>query len=127
MDKEGTKGYGLAYKKMFEKCSADYSNFEIGNSLKGIVLDWSDAEVAGLRAAAIGEDLTRKVLKGCKVHWNRSWQLVRDQVASSSSKPYLEKLLLQLQTFQLVIKLVLCGVHHACSLLGTVKNLTSDQ
>ena len=65
MDK-GAKGYGLAY-KMYDKCSADYSNFEIGNSLKGVVLDWSDAEVAGLRAA-IGEDLTRKLLKGCQVH-----------------------------------------------------------
>lgn len=34
LDKEGAKGYGLAYKKMFEKCSTDHSDFEVGKSLK---------------------------------------------------------------------------------------------
>lgn len=66
LDKEGAKGYGLAYKKMFEKCS-DYPDFEVGKSLNGVVTDWSDAEIAGLRRA-IGEDLGKKLLKGCQVH-----------------------------------------------------------
>ena len=135
MDKEGAKGYGLAYKKMFDKCSADYSNFEIGNSLKGVVLDWSDAEVAGLRVV-IGEDLTRKLLKGCKVHWNRSWQRVRDRVASSSNKPYEKEIFGKIASsitnlpddHQVTTALeVLCGMCRACSLLRTVKNLTSDE
>ena len=31
LDKEGAIGYGLAYKKMFEKCSTDYPEFELGS------------------------------------------------------------------------------------------------
>ena len=87
LDREGAKGHGLAYKKMFEHCSAEYSEFEVGKSLKVVVIDWSDTEVARLRGA-IGEDLARKLLKGCKVHWNHSWQRVRDRVASSTDKTF---------------------------------------
>jgi hypothetical protein len=45
LDKEGAKGYGLAYKKMFDKCFTDHSNFEVGKSPKGVDTDWSDAEI----------------------------------------------------------------------------------
>ena len=74
---KGAKEYGLAYKKTFEKYSTDHSDFEVGKSLKGVATDWNDAEIAGLRGA-IGDDLGKKLLKGCQVHWNRSWQRVRD-------------------------------------------------
>jgi hypothetical protein len=89
LDKEGAKEYGLAYKKMFNKCCTDHFNFEvaIGKSLKGVVTDWSDGEIAGQRGA-IGDDLGKKLLKGCQVHWNRSWQRVRDRIASSSDKTF---------------------------------------
>ena len=94
LDKEGAKGYGLAYKKMFEKCS-DYPEFDVRKSLKGVVTDWSDAEIARLRSA-VGENLGSKLLKGCQVHWNRSWQRVRDRIISSNDKlQYLERLHLQ--------------------------------
>ena len=33
LDKEGAKGYSLAYKKVFEKCSSDYPELEVGKSL----------------------------------------------------------------------------------------------
>lgn len=33
LDKEGAKGYGLAYRKMLEKCSTDYPEFEVGMAL----------------------------------------------------------------------------------------------
>ena len=48
------------HKKMFDKSSTEHSEFEVGKSLKGIVTDWSDAEVAGLQGA-IGEDLRKKL------------------------------------------------------------------
>jgi hypothetical protein len=87
LDKERAKGYGLAYKNMFDKCCTDHSNFEVGKSLKGVVTDWSNAEIVGQRGA-IGDDLGKKLLKGCQVHWNRSWQRVRDRIASLSEKAF---------------------------------------
>ena len=135
LDKEGSKGYGLAYKKMFEKCSSDYPEFEVGKSLKGVVTDWSDAEIAGLRSA-VGEDLGSKLLKGCQVHWNRSWQRVRDRIVSSNDK------LLERAVFgkiaSSIVKLpvgrqvtaafeVLCGIRCPKSLLGIVKSLTVEE
>jgi hypothetical protein len=87
LHEEGAKQYGLAYKKMFDICSTDHSNFEVGKSLKGVVTDWSDAEITGQRGA-IGDDLGKTLLKGCQVHWNRSWQHVRDRISSSSDKAF---------------------------------------
>ena len=135
LDKEGAKGYGLAYGKMFQKCSDDYSEFEVGKSLKGVVTDWSDAEIAGLRGA-IGEDMTKKLLKGCQVHWNRSWQRVRDRVTSSTDKPFERALFGKIASS--IVKLpvgrqvtvafeVLCGIRCAKSLIGIVKSLTVDE
>ena len=120
---------------MFENCSAEYSEFEVGKSLKGVVIDWSDAEVAGLRGA-IGEDLARKLLKGCKVHWNRSWQWVRDRVASSTNKTFEKAVFGKIASSIVTLPAghqvttafeVLCGIHCASSLLGIVKNLTVDE
>ena len=42
-------------------------NFELGETLLGIVVDWSDAEINGL-GQAVGKDLATKLLCGCKVH-----------------------------------------------------------
>ena len=135
LDREGAKGYGLAYKKIFENYSAEYSEFEVGKSLKGVVIDWSDAEVAGLRGA-IGEDLAWKLLKGCKVHWNHSWQQVRDRVASSTDKTFEKAVFGKIASSIVTLPAgrqvttafeVLRGIHCASSLLGIVKNLTVDE
>jgi len=36
-------------------------------TLVGVVTDWSDAEINGLRMA-VGKETAEKLLKGCKVH-----------------------------------------------------------
>ena len=51
----------------------------------GIVVVWSDAEIGGLNSA-LGREKARAILEGCQVHWTRSWQRVRDHVASSNNK-----------------------------------------
>jgi 5,10-methylene-tetrahydrofolate dehydrogenase/methenyl tetrahydrofolate cyclohydrolase len=54
--------------------------------LLGIVVDWLDAEIKGL-GNAVGKELAITLLKGnCKVHWTRSWQRVRDRVATTKDK-----------------------------------------
>ena len=67
--------YGLGFKKLFEQCRQADSDFAIGETLLGIVTDWSDAEIKGLKNA-IGQETAAKLLRGCKVHWLRSFQRV---------------------------------------------------
>ena len=88
MDKQGKSAYQLAFSKTFTKCKADNPNFELGRSLLGV---WSDAEIQGL-GGAVGPDIARRLLKGCSVHWSRSWQRVRNQVLGSSNKECEKKL-----------------------------------
>lgn len=85
MDKQDANAYALAYSKTFLKCKSVLDDFEIGKTLLGIVVDWSDAEIKGL-GKAVGKDLAVTLLKGCKVHWTRSWQRVRDRILSSQDK-----------------------------------------
>ena len=56
-----------------------------GTTLTGVVTDWSDAEIRGL-GEAIGRETAQALLKGCKVHWSRSWQHMRDRIATSGEK-----------------------------------------
>ena len=54
----------------------------MGGTLLGIVVDWSDAEVKGLKAA-IGDELASELLRGCLVHWGRSLVRIRKRAVSS--------------------------------------------
>jgi len=45
----------------------------------GVVVDWSDAQCNGLRLA-LGKELADELLRGCEVHWNRSYQRVSEKV-----------------------------------------------
>ena len=84
-NKESSEFYQLAFKLMLETCQKEYPDFKVGESLKGIIFDWSDTEAKGLHDV-IGEDTTELVLKGCNVHWIRSYQRVAERVNSSVSK-----------------------------------------
>ena len=43
--REDHNAYALGLRKTFEKCKRDHQEFELGKSLLGIVIDWSDAKV----------------------------------------------------------------------------------
>jgi len=45
-NKESSKFHHLAFKLMFDTC---HHHFKVGESLKGIIVDWSDTESKGLR------------------------------------------------------------------------------
>ena len=47
-------------------------------------MDWSDAQVNGLKAA-IGDSQATSLMKGCKVYWIRSCQHLADKVTSNKS------------------------------------------
>ena len=84
--KQGAKAYALVFRKSFAKCEEDHPTFQPGTTLTGVVTDWSDAEIRGL-GEAIGRETAQALLKGCKVHWSRSWQCMRDRIATSGDKP----------------------------------------
>ena len=84
-NKESSELYCLVFKLMFDTCQQEHSHFKVGETLKGIIVDWSDTESKGLREV-IGEETAELVLKGCSVHWIRSYQRVTERVYCSVSK-----------------------------------------
>ena len=66
MTKLDANAYGQAFQAIFSSVQQDHPGFSVGNTLLGVNVDWSDAQVKGLKKA-IGESLTEKVLKGCQV------------------------------------------------------------
>ena len=61
---------GEAYKQcftaMFEKVKEGHENFKVGVTLKGIIVDWSDAQLAGLKDVVIDE-VASSGTKSCQV------------------------------------------------------------
>ena len=43
---------------------ADYPKFTVGKTLYGMIVDWSDAQIRGLKEA-FGSELAMEVIKGC--------------------------------------------------------------
>ena len=80
MDKQDANAHALAFRKTFDACKESYPDFSVGSTLLGVVVDWSDAEIQGL-AKAVGRELANELLRGCNVHWARSWQRVRNNKA----------------------------------------------
>ena len=58
---------------MFRMCHDRYLNFKVGETLKGVIMDWSDAEARGLREA-VGDETAESILRGCNVHYIKGWQ-----------------------------------------------------
>ena len=49
-----TNKLAFCFQQMLDKCIKDKSEFGVGKTLLGVVIDWSDAEADGLRLA-VGE------------------------------------------------------------------------
>ena len=116
---------------MFGTCRENHPDFELGNSLGAIVLDWSDAKINGLKEA-IGDKLATSLVKGFKVHWMRSCQKVANKVASPQNKEQEKSVFLRIarkiQTLNSAIESIacfeaLCGVQTVTQLLEKLPNI----
>ena len=119
-NKEDANFYKKAFELMFQVCQKDYQNFKVGNTLRGIVIDWSDTEAKGLREV-VGDKTADSILKGCNVHWTRSYQRVAEKV---NSRVQVNNRLLAKEAFCIiakhvmsvknkdVLKLMFCRVKH---------------
>ena len=133
LDTQKSDGYALCFKKIFDKCRSTNDDFELGSTLQGIVTDWSDAEINGLKIA-VGKKTAEKLHKGCKVHWQRSCQRVADRVLSSRDKMRERSMFLkissQIQALESAVKIVacfetLCSVRSVADLLNLLPTLSN--
>ena len=67
------------FELMYHTCKSYHSNFKVGESLKGIIIDWSDTKTKGLREP-LGENVADKIFKRCNIHWTRSYLRVDDKL-----------------------------------------------
>ncbi len=92
------EAYCLCFRLLFEKCAKERPEFKVGESLLGVIVDWSDAQAKGLRLA-VGEDMACRLLKGCQVHWVRSFQRIAERVSKLANP---EKRKIEVEAFKLV-------------------------
>ena len=85
LSKDDSDAYSIGFGKAFGMAKSDCSKFEVGTTLRGIVIDWSDAEANGLRKA-VGDIVANRLLKGCQVHWARSYQRVAGKVCRTAEE-----------------------------------------
>lgn len=71
--------YRQAFGAMFETVQSSHLEFKVGETLKGIILDWSDQQLSGLEAA-VRKEAAENVTKGCQVHFTRSVKRVAERV-----------------------------------------------
>jgi len=48
---QSAQAYAFCFMKTFEQCKKVHPNFTVGESLVGVIVDWSDAQCNGLRLA----------------------------------------------------------------------------
>ena len=59
MTSESAEAYQLVFDKIFSLCRARHPNFVVHETIKGIVIKWSAAEMKGLKLA-IGDERANK-------------------------------------------------------------------
>lgn len=62
-----TDAYAQCFKALFEQVASDHPTFKVGESLTGIIADWSDQQSNGLERA-VGKLVAKEILKGCQVY-----------------------------------------------------------
>ena len=81
--RQDSKTYANSIK--FNKVSRDHAHFKNGINLRSLLVDFDDAQYKGLKQC-IGEELARKVIRGCSVHWQRSVNRVYKLVCQSEAE-----------------------------------------
>ena len=66
LNRVDTFAYEQCFRVLFEAVKEDHPKFAVGESLLGIVTDWSDQQYNGL-ANVVSEDVARNIVKGCQV------------------------------------------------------------
>ena len=68
MNRLTADAYHQAFNDIIHTVKSSHPHFKVGDTLKGIILDWSDQQLGGLEAA-VGKEAAEKVTKGCQVYF----------------------------------------------------------
>ena len=90
--KQDSETYANSITSIFNKVSSDHAHFANGVNLRSILVDFDDAQYKGLKQC-LGEELARKVIRGCSVHWQRSVNRVCKLVCQSEAESRIFKTL----------------------------------
>ena len=63
LDKITAEALATVLREMFDQVKLDHSNFIVGETLKGILVDWSDTQLKALRVV-LGDKIVDNVTKG---------------------------------------------------------------
>ena len=66
LDKITAEALTTVLREVFDQVKLDHSSFIVGETLKDILVDWSDTQLKALRAV-LGDEIVDKVTKGCQV------------------------------------------------------------
>lgn len=67
LNKQSGEAHGKVFREMFAAVNEQHKDFNYGNKIEGITVDFSDAEANGLEEP-LGTEMASKVLRGCKVN-----------------------------------------------------------
>lgn len=70
LDSLDAQAYAACFNAVFICVKKNHPLFEVGKTLCGIILDWSDHQLKGLEQA-VGKDVAGKVVKGCQVRYDK--------------------------------------------------------
>ena len=84
--------YKFAFSKVFEIATVLHPEFEKGQNLKAVILDFSTAQREGL-SEVLGENSASKTIRGCEVHYQRNVKKVADKICvDKDSKEVFKKI-----------------------------------
>lgn len=66
MNKLDALAYRDVFDAIFSQVKKKCPSFSVGETLKGIVADWSDTQLNGLKSS-VGVEVANRVMKGCQV------------------------------------------------------------
>ena len=66
LNKQSGEAHGKVFHEMFAAVNEQHNDFNNGQNIEGITVDFSDAEANGLEEP-LGSQMASKVLRGCKV------------------------------------------------------------
>lgn len=84
LDRLTAEAYEHCFKSVFATAKETYPQFEVGKTLLGVILDWSDQQIKGLEGA-VGKETAAMVAKGCRVHFTRSVKRVSERINKRDS------------------------------------------
>ena len=76
LNKINADAYAQCFEAIFQQVSEDHPTFKVGQTLTGIIADWSDQQVNGL-IKTVGKNTANNILKGCQVSVQHNIQALK--------------------------------------------------